>query len=291
MNNPHCIWQLGAILGEGPVWHAAERSFYFVDIKSRKLHRCNENGGDRASWLAPGEIGFALPAPNGDLICGLPGKLARFTASGNFETMIEIEAQHPGNRSNDGFIDAAGRLWFGTMDNTESAPTGALYRLDARGLQPMEAGIVITNGPCHSPDGKTFYHTDTLARVVYAYDCAADGTLAGKREFVRYAPDVSGYPDGSTVDSAGYLWIALFGGSRIERYAPDGSLAESIAMPCPNITKVAFGGDDLRTLLITTARKGMDQAALQAHPQAGGIFALRTKVPGLPQHTFRSTAS
>lgn len=288
---PHCIWPVGATLAEGPVWHAAERAFYFVDIKGRRLHRCNEDGADRLSWQAPGEIGFALPMADGDFICGLPGKLARFTAAGNFDTVLEIEAQQPGNRCNDGYVDPAGRLWFGTMDNGETAPSGALYRLDARGLQAMDGGIVITNGPCHSPDGKTFYHTDTLGRVVYAYDCAPDGSLSGKREFVRYAHGAPGHPDGSAVDAEGHVWIALFGGSRIERYAPDGTLAATVAMPCPNITKVAFGGADLRTVFVTTARKGMSEAALAAHPLAGGVFTFRVDTPGLPQHRFDRNAT
>ncbi len=291
MSAPHCIWPVGATLAEGPFWSAAERAFYFVDIKGRRLHRCNEQGGDRMSWQAPAEIGFALPMAGGDIICGLPGKLARFTKAGTFETVLEIELPHPGNRCNDAYVDPAGRLWFGTMDNGETAATGSLYRLDARGLQAMDGGIIITNGPCHSPDGKTFYHTDTLERVVYAYDCAPDGTLCGKREFVRYAQGVPGHPDGSAVDAEGHVWISLFGGSRIERYAPDGTLAQTIPMPCPNITKVAFGGDDLRTVFVTTARKGMSEEALAAHPLAGGVFTFRVDAPGLPQHQFNWKAA
>jgi sugar lactone lactonase YvrE len=291
VSSPQCIWEVGATLAEGPVWHAAERAFYFVDIKGRRLHRCNENGGERLSWQAPAEIGFALPMAGGDFICGLQGKLARFSTAGKFETVLEIEAGQPGNRCNDGYIDANGRLWFGTMDNGESAPTGSLYRLDARGLHAMDGNIIITNGPCHSPDGKTFYHTDTLARVVYAYDSAPDGTLSNKREFVSYAHAVPGHPDGSAVDAEGHVWISLFGGSRIERYAPDGKLAQTVPMPCPNITKVAFGGADLRTVFVTTARKGMSEEALAAHPLAGGVFTFRVDAPGLPQHQFDRKAA
>jgi xylono-1,5-lactonase len=291
MSAPHCIWPVAATLAEGPFWNTAERAFYFVDIKGRRLHRCNEQGGDRMSWQAPAEIGFALPMAGGDLICGLPGKLARFTRAGAFETVLEFEHQHPGNRCNDAYVDPAGRLWFGTMDNGETAASGSLYRLDTRGLQAMDSGIIITNGPCHSPDGKTFYHTDTLARVVYAYDCAPDGSLSGKREFVHYAQGVQGHPDGSAVDAQGHIWISLFGGSRIERYAPDGTLAQTIPMPCPNITKVAFGGEDMRTVFVTTARKGMSEEALAAHPLAGGVFAFRVDVPGLPQQQFNWTTA
>jgi D-xylonolactonase len=290
MKAPTCMWAAGAELGEGPVWHAGERALYFVDIKQQRLHRCNEAGGERQSWQMPGEIGFALPMQGGGLVCGLPGRLAHVDSAGRVATLLELD-EKPGNRCNDAFVDAAGRLWFGTMDNGETQPSGALYRYDGRRLDVVEEGIVITNGPCHSPDGATFYHTDTLQREVYAYDCAADGTLSNKRVFVRYPASVPGYPDGSTVDAEGHVWIGLFGGFRVERYAPDGTLAATIELPCPNVTKVAFGGADLRTVYVTTARKGMDAAALALYPQAGALFAFRAAVPGLPSHQFKRNDS
>jgi sugar lactone lactonase YvrE len=281
---PACVWPVSAILAEGPVWHEGERAFYFVDIKRCRLHRCSEDGGERMSWQAPDEIGFALPIAGGGLICGLPGRLAVFDQETGFTPLLALEESLPGNRLNDGYIDAQGRLWFGSMDNAEEAPSGSLYRYDTRGLQSVDSGICITNGPCASPDGKTFYHTDTLERVIYAYDLAPDGGLSNKREFVRIAG--SGYPDGSVVDAEGHLWVGLFGGGRAERYAPDGTLVAQVALPCSNVTKLAFGGADLRTAFVTTARKGLSEQELEQQPLAGGVFTFRVDTPGQPQHHF-----
>jgi sugar lactone lactonase YvrE len=289
MSAPGCIWNVGAKLAEGPVWHAADNAFYFVDIKGQRLHRVNEDGSGQQSWDAPGEIGFALPVECGGFVCGLPGQLMQFTPELGFRPMMLLETAIPGNRLNDGGVDAEGRLWFGSMDNGEEAPTGSLYRLDKRGLQQMDSGIVITNGPATSPDGKTFYHTDTLGKVVYAYDKAADGSLSNKRVFVHTA--APGYPDGSTVDAQGNVWIAMFGGHRIDCYAPDGTLSAAVHMPCPNITKIAFGGKDLRTAFATTAWKGLSDAERAQYPLAGGVFTFRVDVPGLPQPLFNRNAA
>jgi sugar lactone lactonase YvrE len=289
MSTPRCIWNVGAKLAEGPVWHAADNAFYFVDIKGQRLHRVNEDGSGQQSWEAPGEIGFALPVEGGGFVCGLPGQLMQFTPELGFRPMLALEVHIPGNRLNDGGVDVEGRLWFGSMDNAEESPTGSLYRLDKRGLQQMDEGYVITNGPCTSPDGKTLYHTDTLSKTVYAFDKSADGSLSNKRIFTRIAG--SGYPDGSTVDSEGHVWVALFCGSRIERYAPSGELSATIPMPCPNITKVAFGGPDLRTVFVTTAWKGLTDAEREQYPLAGGVFTFRVDVPGQAQPLFNRNAA
>ncbi|CAN7705782.1 SMP-30/gluconolactonase/LRE family protein [Pseudoduganella sp. LjRoot289] len=289
-----CIWELGAHLGEGPFWHAAEAALYLVDIKSHRLHRCAEDGSARQSWDMPEAIGFALPmhggGPNGDLVCGLPGKLLRFTpATGEFKPLLELEADLPGNRLNDGYVDSHGALWFGSMDNGESEPTGSLYRINGSGaLQRKDSGIVITNGPCHSPDGSTFYHTDTLGKTVYAYDAEPDGTLSNKRVFVHTA--APGHPDGSVVDADGCVWVAMFRGARVDRYSPAGELLASIAFPCSNITKVAFGGADLRTAFVSTAWKGLSDEERAAQPQAGGVFSFRVETPGQPQYQYKGSS-
>jgi len=281
-----CIWPVGATLAEGPFWHADQRALYFVDIKGKTVHRCAEDGGARATWTLPDQVGFALPMSDGALLCGLPGKVVRFDADGGgLETLLALEGDLPGNRNNDGYIDAAGRLWFGTMDNAETAATGALYRWDGAHLRRLDDAYIITNGPCISPDGRTFYHTDTLAGQIYAFDLAPDGTLGNRRVLIRTA--APGHPDGTAIDAEGALWVSMFRGGRIDRYAPDGALIGSVAMPCSNITKVAFGGADLRTVFVTTARKGLTAEELSREPLAGGIFRFRTEVPGLPQHVFQ----
>ncbi|MFO6419856.1 SMP-30/gluconolactonase/LRE family protein [Hylemonella sp. W303a] len=277
---PDCIWPLAATLGEGVVWHAQQGAVYFVDIKQRQLHRFDTLTGARRSWDAPGQIGFALPHVRGGLVCGVQGGLHHFDArSGTFTLCLPVEVDRPGNRLNDGYVDADGALWFGSMDDAEADASGALYRVGVDGqLSVRDSGYVITNGPVCSPDGATLYHNDTLQRVVHAFDLGAEGLLSRKRVFVRIAG--TGYPDGMAVDRQGCLWVALFGGGRIERYAPDGGLLGAVHFSCSNITKLAFGGGDLRTVYVTTARKGLDDAALARQPLAGGLFMFRTDVAG-----------
>ena len=281
-----CLWDLKATLGEGAMWDAARRQVWFVDIKGRRIHCCAEDGGARRSWDAPSQVGFVAPIASGGMVCGLEDGLYRFVEQDEaFVTLARVEADLPGNRFNDGHVDASGRLWFGSMDNGESAPTGALYRFDGAGVRHMDEGYVITNGPALSPDCAVLYHTDTLGRRIYAFDLDADGLLTNKRLFVLHAG--SGHPDGMAVDAEGFLWVAVFGGWRIDRYDPQGRKVGAVRLPCANVTKLAFGGDDLRSVFVTTATKGLDPAALSAQPLAGGLFTFRADTPGLPQHALR----
>ena len=286
MSAPECIWDAGARLGEGALWHAASRSVYFVDIKGRRIHRCDADGGARRSWEAPGQPGFVVPTLEGGMLCALEDGLYRFDReSGGFAPFHRIEHDLPGNRFNDGHVDARGRLWFGSMDDGQTQPSGALYRIERDGVPVRaDAGYVITNGPAISPDGKTLYHTDTPLRRVFAFDLRDDGTLAAKRVFLQL-PEGS-RPDGMAVDASGALWIALFGGGRIERYTAAGRLAGAVHFPCTNITKLAFGGADLRTAYVTTAWKGLSPAQRREQPLAGGLFAFRMETPGQPHHVF-----
>jgi len=287
---PECIWNVGAHLGEGALWHAPTQSVWFVDIKDRRIHRCDAGGGARQSWDAPGQPGFVVPAADGGMICALEDGLYRFDEVGGvFSPLLAVERELPGNRFNDGHVDAGGTLWFGSMDDGQAQPTGALYRLGADGtLARADDGYVITNGPAISPDGKTLYHTDTPLRRVYAFDLREDGTLMNKRVFLQL-PEGS-RPDGMAVDSAGDLWIALFGGGRIERYTADGRLAGAVDFPCTNITKLAFGGADLRTAYVTTAWKGLSPARRAEQPLAGGLFAFRVETPGQPHYAVAGAA-
>lgn len=286
LHQPHCIWPLGAQLGEGPVWLAERNMIALVDIKGCKIHCCAEDGSGRESWSAPDEIGFALPMPGGDLVCGLPGRLMRFSpGSGRYALLQELETELNANRLNDGYIDRHGCLWFGSMDNAETEASGSLYRFDGAGkLGLKDSSYVITNGPATSPDGLTFYHTDTLEKTVYAFDVDADGALSNKRRFIEIAG--SGYPDGSAVDVDGFIWIALFGGGRVERYSPAGELVDTVLFPCANITKLAFGGADLRTAFVSTAWKGLTAEQRSEQPLAGGLFSFGVAAPGQVQHQF-----
>ncbi|RKE38590.1 xylono-1,4-lactonase [Paraburkholderia sp. BL23I1N1] len=281
--SPICVWQVEADLGEGPVWQFNERAVYFVDIMGRHLHRLSVETGERKSWQTPSEPGFVLPLSDNAFICGLRDGLYRFDGEdGTFSKLTSVEADLPGNRLNDGFVDFDGHLWFGSMDDSEKRPTGALYRLDDCGdVTIRDAGYVITNGPATSPDNRTLYHTDTLGKLLYAFNVNELGELSQRRVFAAISG--TGYPDGMAVDAEGFVWVALFGGGRIERYAPDGKLVERVCFPCSNITKLAFGGDDLRTAYVTTARKGLSPEEIWQQPLAGGLFSFHTEVPGQAQ--------
>jgi sugar lactone lactonase YvrE len=280
---PECVWPVGAQLGEGPVWSAAEQAVWFVDIKGRAIHRYHEPTGDKRSWPAPSEPGFILPARDGSFVAGLKTGLHRFNpATGEFKLMRVVEPKSPGNRLNDGYVDADGHLWFGSMDDSEKDPTGALYQLTANGLVRRDDNYVITNGPTASPDNRTLYHTDTLGKVIYAFDKAKDGALSNKRVFARIG-EGDGYPDGPIADSTGAIWSSLYGGWGINRYAADGRKLSKLAMPVANVTKAAFGGKDLRTLYITTAWKGLSAQERAEQSQAGGLFRVRVDVAGVPQ--------
>jgi len=268
-------------LGEGPLWW--QGAVWFTDIKQKQVHRFDPVSGQKQSWSAPSEVGFLAPLKNGHFIAGAKTGLYDFDpADGSFALIRTVEPNRPTNRLNDGAVDGGGRLWFGSMDDEENAPSGMLYRFHHGCLSLVDSGYVITNGPAFSPDGATLYHTDTLERRIYAFDLSEDGSLANKRLFVTIEQGV-GYPDGLVVDSEGCLWTGLFGGWSARRYAPDGRLLEKVAFPVANVTKLAFGGPNLTTVYATTARKGLDAAALAGQPEAGGLFCFEAKIPGQPQ--------
>ncbi|MFB9241805.1 SMP-30/gluconolactonase/LRE family protein [Massilia antarctica] len=232
----------------------------------------DEGGGD-----GDGGAGF---------IVGLDDGLYHFNEQiGAFSPLRHVEADLPGNRFNDGFAAADGSLWFGSMDAGETEPTGSLYSLHPGGrLTTVDSGYIITNGPAMSPDGKTLYHTDTLAKKIYAFDVLPDGTATRKRLFIATA--APGHPDGMAVDTDGSIWVAMFRGARVDRYNPAGELTGTIAFPVSNITKLAFGGPDLRTAFVTTAWKGLSEDERAREPLTGALFTFRTDRPGLAQHTI-----
>ena len=281
MSEPKNVWNLECELGEGPVW--VDGALWFVDIKKQKIYRTGPDGSGRRSWDAPEECGFILPADDGSFVAGLQSGLYRFDPeSGAFDRIAEVEPDKPNNRLNDGIVDPSGRLWFGTMDNGEKEKSGAFYRFQRGNVVPTGlAGIAITNGPCLSPDGRILYFVDTLGGTIEAADVADDGTLGDARPFVHIDPK-EGHPDGPTIDSEGCVWIGLYAGWEARRYSPKGELVDRVRFPVSNITKIAFGGDDLRTVYATTARQLLRPDQIEKQPRAGDLFEFRVDVPGIP---------
>jgi sugar lactone lactonase YvrE len=280
---PQNVWGLAAELGEGPVWVERDRALWFVDIKKYKIHRYDPASGDKRSWDSPEQVGFILPAESGGFVAGLQSGLYRFDEkSSAFELIVEVEPDLPTNRLNDGVVDPAGRLWFGTMDNGEKAKSGAFYCFaDGRLTHTPIDNIEITNGPAVSPDGRTLYVVDTLKGTIDAVAIGDDGTPGERRAFVRIDP-AEGHPDGPTIDSEGCIWISLYAGWEARRYSPAGELLERVRFPVANITKIAFGGDDLRTAYATTARQLLTPETIAQQPQIGDLFEFTVDVPGVP---------
>jgi D-xylonolactonase len=281
MSEPKNVWNLECELGEGPVW--VDGALWFVDIKKHKIYRYEPSSDGRREWDAPEQVGFILPAEDGSFVAGLQSGLYRFDpASGGFDRIAEVDSDKPNNRLNDGTVDPSGRLWFGTMDNEEKEKTGAFYRFQKGAVVRTGLdGICITNGPCLSPDGRILYFVDTLGGTIEAADVAADGTLGVARPFV-HIDSKEGHPDGPTIDSEGCVWISLYAGWEARRYSPQGDLVDRVRFPVSNITKIAFGGDDLRTVYATTARQLLRPDQIEKQPQIGDLFEFRVDVPGIP---------
>ncbi|RIA46595.1 sugar lactone lactonase YvrE [Hephaestia caeni] len=283
-----CVWSLGATLGEGPLWVPDDAALWFVDIKQHHIHRFDPASGSRGRWQAPDQVGWVQPTADGRWLAGLKSGLHWFDpAASTFTPWLDPEPDKPDNRLNDSVVDPQGRLWFGTMDDHEEAPSGRVYSLaDGPHAVPTDSTCRITNGPAVSPDGRFLYPVDTLDRKIWRHEIGADGALA-RGELLIEIEDGAGHPDGATCDSAGNIWIGLFGGWGARCYAPDGTLLHHIDFPVSNVTKIALGGPDLKTAYATTAAKGLSEDELARQPLAGGLFAFTVEIPGVPANPVR----
>jgi sugar lactone lactonase YvrE len=281
-----CVADVHALLGEGPVWVSQEAALYWVDIKGRKIFRLGA-GGQLDQWETPFRVGSLAPRASGGFIAGTDQGIASIDlGSGRFEVVDQPEADLPDNRFNDGKVDRAGRFWAGTMDDTEKAAAGTLYRIDPDlRWTAIDAGYRVTNGPAFSPSGDRMYHNDSARKVTYVFDLDSAGNATNRRVFGTYGAG-EGYPDGMTVDAEACLWIAFWDGGCVRRYSPDAELLQTIEVPVARPTSCAFGGPDLDRLYITSASIGLDAAARSVQPQAGGLFMTSPGVRGLSEIPF-----
>lgn len=274
-------------LGEGPVWNAAEGTLSFVDIAGRRLHRWRIADGMHDSWEMPAEPGCAVPAGAGFALALRTG-FHRFDPSAARLTPLGCPGYDQGRlRFNDGRCDAAGRFWAGTMHERPDGTEAGLWCLEPDGrLRKGPHGISLSNGLAFSPDGRWMYHADSRAGRVYrhAYD-PATGTPGPREPWIEIPPD-EGVPDGAAVDSEGGYWVAMYGGGQLLRFSPEGRRIGRIALPVRCPTMPAFGGPDLRTLFVTSAREGRDAAELAAHPLSGQVLVLEAPVAGRREPGF-----
>lgn len=284
-----CVVRGNDQLGETPLWCERERMLWWLDIERPRLQSFDPASGAHAAVAIDTTfLGSHALGDDGSQLLALGLELLRRDAfSGALSRVASVE-RGLDNRLNDGRVDARGRFWVGTMDNDLHRPNGTLYRVDPDGsVHRMVDGVIVSNGIAFAPDGKALYFTDTRRHVTWRFDLGLDaGTLSNRRVFADHT--ASGErPDGACIDADGCIWTAFFAGRRVVRYRPDGAIDLVVPMPVTNPTCVCFGGNDLRTLYVTSATKFLTAQQRAAEPLAGSLFAINGLAQGLPEHRFR----
>lgn len=283
-----CVVDCANILGEVPVWDTIEQSLYWVDIEGRKLQRLSPLTGEVRVWHMPERIASFALRQKGGLVVAFASGLAFYDLdSEKIDWIARPEAHLPGNRFNEGKVDRKGRFWIGAMDDSLHARTAGLYRLDPDGaLAKIRGEIGISNCFVWSLNNDRFWFADTLMKQVYTYDYDHErGTIGNETIFV----DTNGLgysPDGGTIDEDGYVWIAMWDGWKVSRFSPDGRLDREIELPVARPSSCMFGGADLSTLYVTTAKWNATAEELANEPLAGGLFAIDAGVRGVPETRF-----
>lgn len=276
-------------LGEGPLWDVEEQRLYWIDSFDGRVFRCTADGREVRAWDVPQKIGSMCLRRGGGAVVSLArGFHFLDLRTGAVELIHDPEPDRPGNRLNDGKVDRAGRFLAGSMDTQEAGPNGALYRLGPDlGVTKLEDGIICSNGPCWSPDGKTFYFTDTWSGQISAYDYdLATGAIANKRTFVRMTHEGAGF-DGATVDAEGCVWSAHVYVGKLVRYTPDGKVDRVIDMPVKKVTSVMFGGPELDVLYVTSMAKPPLPRFPGDGQLRGALFAITgLGIRGVPEARF-----
>ncbi|MGH8805329.1 MAG: SMP-30/gluconolactonase/LRE family protein [Polaromonas sp.] len=295
-------------LGESPFWHPDEQMLYWVDIPARQIHRANVFMGTVESWAMPSEPGSIAPARTrgeaSGLVVALRDGIYRARQwGGALQKLVTADHDTATTRFNDGKADPLGRFWAGTMYEPRDASKAQLFSVDCRnGRAPvteLKAGdAVIANGLAWSPDAATVYWANTPRHAIRAWDWDGESNvMTNARVFAQWPgkpegwqpgmPGYGGRPDGAAVDVQGNYYVAMFEGARLLKLSPAGELLADIAVPARCPTMPCFGGDDLRTLYLTTARHNRPAQELQTYPDSGCVFSLRVDVPGLPVNFFQ----
>lgn len=276
-------------LGEGPIWDHRAQRLRWVDIERSRLYGYDPVSGRWTVVVTPVAFtALGLHAQGGFVIAGADGFARWHDESESYEPLVNPIHDLPDSRFNDGAVDPGGRFWAGTMHTADpDAPSIGLYRLGADGrCDHVIVGVTISNGIDWTPDGRTMYYTDTERGTITAYDFdVATGEIAEARTFARI-DEAEGAPDGLCVDAEGHVWSAIWGGSKVIRFAPSGERAAEVALPATQVTSCAFGGRDLDELYVTTAWSGLDEDELEAQPLAGDLFRVRPGVRGQRVHAF-----
>jgi sugar lactone lactonase YvrE len=275
-------------VGEGPMWDDRESVLRWIDITGQRLHRYDPATGEHREVALPEPAGTIAPRAAGGLVLATPtGIYAYDTATGEQELLASADADDLSTRMNDGKCDRQGRLWVGTMAYDAKAGAGAFYRVGTDLSVTRQFGDVsISNGLAWSDDDTLLYWIDSFMHAVEVFDFdAVEGAISNRRIAVKI-PESDGIPDGMTIDTEGYLWVAVYGGSMVQRYSPDGVLDAVVELPVEGVTCCTFAGPDLGDLYITTAAQNMSEEQHRASPHAGGLFRCRPGATGYPVNAF-----
>jgi sugar lactone lactonase YvrE len=274
--------------GECPVWDDQARALWWTDIPGRRLHRLDVTTGAYQTYAMPGRVGAFALRRSGGLVLAMERGFSTFDPeTGSVANLAQPEAHLENHRMNDGRCDRAGRFLAGSMNLDRSGPTGVLWRLDASGeAARVTDGAIVSNGLAFSLDGRRMYWSDSTSDRVWTFDYDQDAGVASNRQLWLGPGSAPGRPDGATVDAEGSYWSARWLGGRVVRFTPQGKVDREIRLPASRVTMLAFGGRDLRTLYITTAREGMNSEELEREPLAGGLFAVEIDIPGLAEPRF-----
>jgi sugar lactone lactonase YvrE len=285
-----CVLPWQAIVGESPVWQPEEQNLYWIDIQRGQIHRFHPATGSNQTFDLPEIVTSIAPRAAGGLVATLKKHFATFdTSTSKLERIGEVEPDLPNNRFNDGKCDPQGRFWAGTMDAVRwSAPAGNLFRLDPdKTITRRQANVICSNGSGWSPAGDKMYYTESFRYAIFVYDFdPATGAISNRRPFATLDSKSGGFPDGMTVDADGFVWSNLVGLGQIHRYDPQGKLERIVQLPVPRATDCTFGGPDLKTLYVTSARETMTPEQLAPAPLSGSLFAIDCEMQGLPPNSF-----
>jgi sugar lactone lactonase YvrE len=287
MPTAELILDARALVGEGPVWLPGSGELLWVDIESSALHWLDPVTRSDRTLDVGGHVGAVLPDTAGGLVVALPKGLARLRPEGAPEPFVALN-ENPGVRLNDAKVDPRGRIFVGSMAYAETPGAGTLWRVDPdTSVTTVLTGLTVSNGMDWSPDQQTMYFIDSGGRHVDVLDYDVEtGAASGRRVLHTLADDLPGAPDGMCLDAEGNLWVAIWGGHCVLGLTPDGEVHTKVDVAAPQVASCAFGGDDLRTLYITTATSGLAADALAADPHAGGVFAVDVGVAGRPATLF-----